>query len=50
MLEILGLEFPLYILTDEDRALFDEYNQARRDCKYFRADEIRKLLIEKKLL
>lgn len=50
MLEILGLEFPLYILTDEDRALFDEYNQARKDCNYFRADEIRKLLIEKKLL
>ena len=50
MLEILGLEFPLYILTDEDRALFDEYNQARKDCNYFRADEIRKLLIGKKLL
>ena len=50
MLEILGLEFPLYILTDEDRELFDEYNQARKDCNYFRADEIRKLLIEKKLL
>lgn len=50
MLEILGLEFPLYILTDEDRELFDAYNQARKDCNYFRADEIRKLLIEKKLL
>lgn len=50
MLEILGLEFPLYILTDEDRALFDEYNQARKDCNYFRADEIRQLLIGKKLL
>ena len=50
MLEILGLEFPLYILTDEDRGLFEEYNQARRDCNYFKADEIRKILIEKKLL
>ena len=50
MLEILGLEFPLYILTDEDKELFNAYNQARKDCNYSKADEIRKVLIEKKLL
>ncbi len=50
MLEILGLEFPIHILTSEDRELFDAFNQARRDNHYFKADEYRKILIEKKLL
>ena len=50
MLEILGLEFPLHILSDEDKGLFEEFNQARKNSDYFKADEIRKVLIEKKLL
>lgn len=50
MLEILGLEFKIHILTNEDKELLNAYNEARKNKDFAKADEYRKELIEKKLL
>ena len=50
MMEILGLVFDVHVLTDDEKALLDNYNEARKNKDFAKADEYRKVLIEKKLL
>ena len=50
MLEILGLQFDVHILTSEEIELLNNYNLARKEKDFVKADEYRKVLIEKKLL
>lgn len=50
MLEILGIQFTLPVLSDEDRNNFEEYNKARSEKDFEKADIYRKILIERKLL
>ena len=50
MLEVLGLQFDVHILTSEEIELLNNYNLARKEKDFVKADEYRKVLIEKKLL
>lgn len=50
MVDLLGLEFKIHILLDEEKDLLNAYNEARKNKDFAKADEYRKVLIEKKLL
>lgn len=50
MIEVLGLEYNLPILTEEDKDLFSQYNQAKANKDFAKSDELRKVLIERKIL
>lgn len=50
MVNILGLKFDIKILTDEDKKLIEEFNVARAEKNFDKADILRKELIEKNLL
>ncbi len=50
LFDILGLKFDLPSITEEDRKLVEEYNQARIDKDFKKSDELRPLLMEKGLL
>ena len=39
-----------HVLTDEEKTLLNDYNEARKNKDFAKADEYRKVLIEKKLL
>ena len=47
MMEVMGLKFNLPILTDDERALFDEWDQLKKEKNYEKADEIRQILSDK---
>ena len=50
MLDLLGLEFDLPVLTREDIKLFEEYNLAKQNKDFAKSDELRLVLIERKVL
>ncbi len=50
MLYLLGLNIEYPILTNEDKALINDYNLSRINKDYAKSDLLRKKLIEKKLL
>lgn len=50
LFDILGLKFDLPSITEKDRKLVEEYNQARIDKDFKKSDELRPLLMEKGLL
>lgn len=50
MIDLLGLEFEVPTLTKEDIALFEEYNLAKQNKDFARSDELRPILIERKVL
>ena len=50
MMDILGLAFDVHELTSEEKELLENYNEARKNKDFVKADEYRKTLIEKKLL
>lgn len=50
MMDLLGLSFDIHVLTDEEKTLLNDYNEARKNKDFAKADEYRKVLIEKKLL
>lgn len=47
MLQVLGIEFTKITLSDEDRALFDEWESAKAQKDFALADEVRAKLIER---
>ena len=50
MINILGLHFEVKILSDEDKKLLNEFNEARSNKNYDKADELRTILMEKGIL
>lgn len=50
MLDILGIIFDITYLTDEDVELFKQWNQAKAEKDFERADEVRSILNERGLL
>ena len=50
MISLLGLEFDLPILTNEDISLFKEYELAKKNKDFVKSDELRLILIERKVL
>jgi len=46
-LKILGIEFNCKIFNDEDKELFNAYNEAKANKNFEESDRIRKILIEK---
>ena len=50
LVDLLGLEFEVPTLTKEDIALFEEYNLAKQNKDFARSDELRPILIERKVL
>lgn len=50
MLYLLGLEYDLVILSDDDKKLFQEYNLAKMNHDFNKSDELRKLLMERKII
>lgn len=50
MLNVLGLDFPVHTLTEEEKELLSAYNLARQNKDFAKADEYRKVLIERKLI
>lgn len=47
MCDVLGLEFELPVLTEEDRALFESWDALKKEKQFEAADAIRKQLTEK---
>ena len=50
MVDLLGLEFNLVQLTLEDKKLFEEYNNAKKNKDFAKSDELRKIMMERKIL
>lgn len=50
MISLLGLEFNLVKLSEEDKSIYNEYNKAKENKDYEKSDELRKVLIERKIL
>ena len=50
MFYCLGLDIKYVALTDEDKALLNEYNESKANKDFARSDEIRKVLIEKGIM
>lgn len=50
MLDVLGLVFEEPTLSEEDREMYRQYNEAKRKKDYARSDELRKKLIERGIL
>ena len=50
MFELLGLTFDYPVLTDDDRKLYQEYNDAKANKDFAKSDEIRQKLIERKIM
>ncbi|MDD7736268.1 MAG: cysteine--tRNA ligase [Bacillales bacterium] len=50
MISLLGLEFNLVKLSEEDKSIYNEYNKAKENKDYKKSDELRKVLIERKIL
>ena len=50
MLNVLGLVFDEVILTDEDKTLLNEYQEAKKNKDFAKSDQIRTILMERKLL
>lgn len=50
ILDIFGFSFPYKSLTDEDRDLYNKWNEARSNKDFATADEYRKLLNERGIL
>ena len=50
MFYILGLDIPYVVLSDEDKKLYDEYLQSKANKDFAKSDELRAILMEKKIL
>ena len=50
MLEILGIEVPTIVLTQEDKEVFAKWNQAKSEKNFEEADMYRAKLIERGLM
>lgn len=50
MFDLLGLEFAYPLLTDEDKDLFNRYNKSKAEKDFATSDELRKQLMERKLM
>ena len=50
MLYVLGLDYKRMELTQEDEELFTSWNEAKKNKDFIKADEYRKVLIEKQLI
>lgn len=49
MIDLLGLKFDLVKLTAEDIALYEEYNLSKANKDFEKSDQLRKILIERKI-
>ena len=49
-LSVLGIELDLPLLSDEDKQIYSEYEASKAAKDFARSDELRKVLIEKKIL
>lgn len=49
MIDLLGLKFDLVKLTSEDIALYEEYNLSKANKDFEKSDQLRKILIERKI-
>ena len=50
MFYCLGLDIKYVELSDEDKALYKEYNLSKENKDFARSDELRKVLIEKGIM
>ncbi len=50
MFTVLGLDIPYIKLSQEDKSLYKEYLQSKADKNFARSDEIRQILIERKIM
>ena len=50
MLYILGLNLDYILLSEDDKKLYNEYNEAKASKDFEKSDNLRKLLIEKNIL
>ncbi len=50
MFTVLGLDIPFIKLSEEDKNLYKEYLQSKADKNFARSDEIRQVLIERKIM
>ena len=50
MFELLGLSFDYPVLSEDDRRLYQEYNEAKANKDFAKSDEIRQKLIERKIM
>lgn len=50
MLNVLGLVFDEVILTDEDKTLLNDYQEAKKNKDFAKSDQIRTILMQRKLL
>ena len=49
MIDLLGLKFDLVKLTSEDIALYEEYNLSKANKDFEKSDQLRRILIERKI-
>lgn len=49
MIDLLGLKFDLVKLTSEDITLYEEYNLSKANKDFEKSDQLRKILIERKI-
>lgn len=49
MIDLLGLKFDLVKLTNEDIALYEEYNLSKANKDFEKSDQLRKILMERKI-
>ena len=50
MFFVLGLDIPFVTLSEEDKKLYDEYLQSKANKDFAKSDELRAILIERKIL
>ena len=50
MFNILGLEIEYITLTEDDKTIFNKYNEAKANKDFAKSDELRKVLIERKII
>ena len=49
MIDLLGLKFDLVKLTSEDITLYEEYNLSKANKDFEKSDQLRRILIERKI-
>ena len=50
MVDLLGLEIKVTTLTDEDKKLYQDYDEAKKNKDFAKSDEIRKIMMERNIL
>ena len=50
MVDLLGLEIKVTKLTEDDKKLYQEYNEAKANKDFVKSDELRKVMMERNIL